>query len=72
MARSSEELSTTLKLSREKMGSSLTLVYLNGTRHVIHPTKAFQGDWRALAEAVSQGQPYRIERTKQETHEPKQ
>jgi len=55
------------------MDRSMTLVFRNGARHVVHPTKAFEGDWRGLADYIAGGEPYQIERqVKHETPEPKQ
>lgn len=72
MARPRQEASTS-QSSREKMDRSMTLVFRNGARHVVHPTKAFDGDWRGLADYIAGGEPYQIERqVKHETPEPKQ
>lgn len=64
---------STAQLSREKWGRGITLVFQNGARHVINPTKAFQGDVRGLAEYIAAGEPYRLEReARNETPEQKQ
>ena len=73
MANQKEELSSTLRLSREKAERGMTLVFQDGSRHVIHPTKAFRADWRGLAESIAGNRAFRIERHKtEETPEPKQ
>lgn len=62
MKKDNDDISTTLRLSREKMDKHITLLFADGSRHVIRPTKAFECRWRDLADAVAEGRSYFIER----------
>jgi hypothetical protein len=48
------------RLSKDPLGRSITIEYPNGCRQRITPTKAFDGNWRALCEAVAGMEDYRI------------
>ena len=54
------ELSAALKGAREKSGEIITMIYENGSQHVIRPTKAFRGSVRDLCDAVAAGASYKI------------
>lgn len=57
-----DELSKTLKRCREKHPSSATLFFEDGSTQVVHPSAAFNNDWRGLAEYIAQGRPYKLKR----------
>lgn len=55
-----EELSLTLKKSRESSGLIITMLFEDGSRHVIRPSAAFNGDVRGLVEYISEGRKYKL------------
>lgn len=59
-----DELARTLKKCREPLEQSVTIKFMDSrAQHVVRPTKAFQGDWRGLAEHLADGHPYTVERS---------
>lgn len=56
-----DELSRTLKACRQPYGESRTILFEDGSTHVLRPSAAFTGDWRKLAEHVAEGRPYKFQ-----------
>ena len=58
----SNDVSITLKMSKQPLGKSMSVIFEDGSMQVVNPTAAFNGDWRGLAEAIAKGRPYKIRR----------
>ena len=49
-----------LKLSREPMNKSITMQFEDGSTQLVRPTRAFDGNWRALCEHIAHGRAYKV------------
>jgi hypothetical protein len=55
-----EEVSASLKGSREKSDAVIVMEFENGAQQVIRPTKAFRGSPKDLCDHIANGASYRI------------
>jgi hypothetical protein len=51
-----------LKAAKEPSGEAVTILFEDGSRQVVRPTKAFNGDWRGLCEHLAAGRNYKVKR----------
>ena len=49
-----------LKAAREPMDTTVTMEFEDGSRQLIHPSKAFDGNWKALCLTIAEGRPFKV------------
>lgn len=55
-----KDLDKVLKAAKEPLDTTMTMEFEDGSRQLLHPSKAFDGNWKALCLAVAEGRPFKV------------